>query len=147
MQRFSIGSIFGTKVHIITCYFHFQQALVKKLNSFGLITKKYFKDKEKEFMRNFSLLCFIDPSSIDKRIELIKKEFTTKQQQQFIKYFINYWIKRIRTQLWNYANLVKLNKGHIDQIFITNNAVEVCNKIINANLPSGIIKTEYFIKN
>ena len=31
-----LKTIFGTKVHIITCYFHFQQALVKKLNSFGL---------------------------------------------------------------------------------------------------------------
>ena len=76
----------------VKCFFHFMQAINKNLKKYGLINKKNIKDNT-ELIFNIKLLCFVDPSLLEKFYKDIENEYKkNKDYKKFFEYFNRQWL-------------------------------------------------------
>lgn len=98
---------------MIKCFFHWMQALWKKLKEMGY-TQKNNISNTKEFIFNLKLMAFLDSKVLKKFYKLIVEEYGNKYEK-FLQYFKKQWINEKKlgkyTPVWNYySNLNNLLK-------------------------------------
>ena len=119
---------------IIKCYFHFSQAIWKKVKQLGY-TEKDILNNTIELLSNIKVMCFMDPKKLKKFYSLITDEYGEKYES-FFKYFEKQWINKKKlgkyTPIWNY--FINLNKIEFDEkfLFLTNNISENINHLLNS---------------
>lgn len=126
-----------TKSRIMGCFFHFKQAIVKKMKEFKINNKEI-----KIAARLINFLTIIPIEEIKFGIEFIKKNKKLKNIlcKKFWLYFKKTWIIRISPKIWNINSIQK--KKLIGR---TNNAIESYNKRIGELFGYGHPKILFFI--
>lgn len=108
--------------------------------------------KTKEIILNLKILCFLKPEDVILYFETIKESFYQVSDSdimidKFLEYFEETWItgKHFKIRDWNYNGAIAREGSEINlsnKIYLTNNAVEGANSLINSLLNKG--KMEYF---
>ena len=88
------NNLFKTKPVIIHCFFHFIQAILKKMKSYKIFKTKLSKHNF-ELLKNIEIACFIPPSYIKSYITFIKSRFISEKEKKLFKYLENNWFKKI----------------------------------------------------
>lgn len=127
----------GTKIKF--CLWHFGRAL--EVNK-----KKYIKLEDEEndevniLYRCIRNLPFIDPDYVIKIFKYIKEKNVNSNFDKFLKYFEDYYIRRINLREWNYFDVIE---------HTTNNCCESYNNKINNyfNKKPTFFKLLYILRN
>ena len=145
----AINNVFQDKdnnIVIIPCLFHLVQAWWKKMSKLGF-RKKEYKKKTQLLMLNLKLLPFMTYKNAKDFYDKIKDSYNT-DYSTFFDYFEQTWLdpeeenKSIYPfRLWKYEGKINLNtnrselisqKSLEDYIFLSNNACESLNHLINS---------------
>ena len=125
--------------YIINCYFHFAQAIWKKVKKYNL-TEDNNIQKTRELIYNIKVLCFIKPDNIYPIFKLIKNRFNDDKYSEFFSYFEKTWNPKGRKYNmkyypnWNYYKIINSVEFDIKHLFLTNNISEHMNKLLNEKL-------------
>ena len=85
--------VFKKSPIIIHCFFHFIQAIVKKLKELKIIQKKITK-KSFELIKNIELICFIPPKYIDDYIKFLKSKLNDDKEKHLFEYLYKTWFSK-----------------------------------------------------
>ena len=128
---------------MITCLFHFGQALFRKLQKLKMITNKLNK-RGYEIIKNLEILCFIDKKNITKYFDFLKNHINKSiEEKKIMEYFEKYWLKKYQN-LYNYSestnDIIKCKN-----YFINNNGNNSSEKNLISKLKS--LELVYFTNN
>ena len=73
--------LFKNKPYLITCLFHFGQALFRKLQKLKMIKNKLNK-RGYEIIKNLEILCFIDKKNITKYFDFLKSHINKSIEEK-----------------------------------------------------------------
>ena len=115
------------------CFFHFTQAIIRKIASMGTM-KKYKEDQAfPDVVRQMIGLAFLPVNDVLTTLGSISNERHDEERSQFIEYFMVQWIIRTRPEMWNV-------RGRVHR---TNNDVESWHNRLNIDV--GKCKNVFFI--
>ena len=142
----SKNNLFDKKPIIINCFFHYTQALfrkMKKLNFFNKLNKQGFI-----IAKNIEIMSFIKPQLVPKYLLFLKdilKE--TNNEKLLINYIEKYWINYRGINSFNYYDYIEnvKNDNSLKYLFITNNIAESFHGKIENYLPKGITTKKGFL--
>lgn len=138
------------EAHIVGCFFHWKQALRKKLRDDLKIDGKLVTD----FMAREDLLnslTVINPENILRGIAYIRKILHPIESQdltnfnKFWTYFLDYWCNKDRITTWNVHNLATQKDRDSIAINRTNNSLERFNSEMNQELNGSHPSLLYWI--
>ena len=72
-KALSMENLFKEKPLIISCFFHFTQAIIKNMKKYQIIKKRLSKTII-ELLRNIQMMCFINPILLKQFSEILKKK-------------------------------------------------------------------------
>jgi len=125
----AIKEQFKEDTNVIGCYFHFKQAVLKKMKEIGIP-----KEQRKIAMNKgaMDILTIIPHEEIEKKgIAFVQSHFTNSPLwDKFWKYFRNTWLKRYKYEDWNIYGLEDVQNR-------TNNALERFNRTLNDQFPNA----------
>lgn len=126
------------KKHIVGCFFHFKQALSKRMRSIKLP-----RVETKIALKLINNLVLIKRKHIKDAIEKIKStpSLVSTRWNDFWKYFNKVWMKKFEPSLWNISN-----KEDVDMSSYTNNCIESYNGRIGAKFMNAHPTLDNFIK-
>lgn len=141
---------------LLLCFFHFSQALWRRAGLLGM-RESTLIIKTKEIILNLKILCFLKVEDVKNYFDTIKQTFYKVSDSEiivdkFIEYFEETWIsgKHYKINDWNYYGAITREGSEINlsnKIYLTNNAVEGANSLINSMLNKGKIKVNNKISN
>ena len=97
------------KIIVKSCWFHFSQAIFKRITILGLKIRYHSDQVFKFWVRKFSALALIPLNDIEKAWDIIISETPTRDEQaifNFIKYFHDTWLvgkhgSHCSPEIWN----------------------------------------------
>jgi hypothetical protein len=111
------------KVENKGCFFHFTQAIWRKVKELGLYQTQY-KDATRCLTLKIFLLVFVHLDVVEKDFkEKIKNKILDKAFEPFFEYFEKTWIKLYPPKLWNYSTSTHEDAG-LQRMKRTNNILE-----------------------
>ena len=136
-------NLFNNDCIIIRCFFHFSQALIRKMKQLKIIQKRLSKEGF-EILLNIQIICFLKEDLIDDYLNFLKKN---SKEEKLYNYIENYWIKLLGWQSINYYKFIKMIKEEkgLYYLFITNNIIESFHSKLVKYLPRGPITAKGFI--
>ena len=139
-------NLFNNDCIIIRCFFHFSQALIRKMKQLKIIQKKLNKESF-EILLNIQIICFLKDDLINDYLKFLKKSLKSSKEEKLYNYFENYWIKLLGWQSINYNKFIKMIKEEkgLYYLFITNNIIESFHSKLVKYLPRGPITSKGFI--
>lgn len=142
---FSDETVFKNKPIIIHCFFHFTQAIVKKMKQLKLINLKLNKHNF-ELIKNIELICFLQPKYIKSYVKFLKQKLNQDKEEQLFLYLEKQWFSK-SYNYYNYNDIFKNNsfKKILPHFYATNNIAESLHSKINNYLPSRKICCNNFI--
>ena len=115
------------------CFFHFTQAIIRKISSMGMM-QKYKEDQAfRDVVRQMIGLAFLPVNKVLTTLTSITNETHDEQTSKFIEYFMVQWVVRTRLEMWNV-------RGRVHR---TNNDVESWHNRLNLDV--GKCKNVFFI--
>ena len=132
-------NLFETNPKIIKCFFHFSQALQKKIANLKFNKKK---TKKNNFIiaKNIEIICFLKPNLIKDYMTHLQNIFKNENKElALLNYIQKYWIDNRGISCFNYYDFInefKIN-NNLNFLFITNNIIESFHQKMNMYLPRG----------
>ena len=80
-KLFSDVALFKNKLIIIHCFFHFTQAIVKRMKKLKLIKSKINKYNF-EIIKNIELICFLQTKYIKSYIKFLKDKLIKEKEKE-----------------------------------------------------------------
>ena len=140
-------NLFDIKPTIISCFFHFSQCLYKKLIKYNIIKKKLSK-RAFELLRNYELICFINPGLINKFKNFLNNNMIDENEKKFFTYVNNNWLNK-DPKIYNYYVLIKENSDYNNKLkkyfYTTNNIAESLHAKISSYIPKHKISNKDFL--
>ena len=144
-KALSENDLFKEKPLIISCFFHFTQAIIKNMKKYNLFKKRLTK-KNIELLRNIQMICFINPVYLKQYSEFLKKNLKSDEEQKFYKYVHNNLISK-DYKIFNYYLILKNkdNKYLLPHIYLTNNIAESLHGKISKLIPKNKMSCNDFL--
>ena len=115
------------------CFFHFTQAVVRKINSMGLMKKFLENEPFRNIVREVIGLAFLPTDKVMTTLGKITETSPDEETSSFLEYFMGQWVIRVQPQLWNV-------RGRVHR---TNNDLESWHNRLNLDV--GKAKNVFFI--
>ena len=118
------------------------------MHDFNLIKKKLTK-RAFEILRNFELICFIDPKYIDKYKIFLETKMENEKEKNLFKYLNNNWIKK-SPKIYNYYDIISADNNEyankiLTHFYATNNVAESIHAKLSKCLPKNKISNTDFL--
>ena len=138
--------LFDKNPIVIKCFFHFSQALTKKIKS--LKFPKNYNSSIYMIKKNIQIICFLKKSLVNKYMDFLKNYLNENEKEiSLYNYINNYWIKKRGIDSINYYDFINRfkNEEGLKYIFITNNIIESFHAKLAKNLPKSKTTEKTFI--
>ena len=139
-------NLFINKPKIIKCFFHFSQAIIRKMKNLKILKKKLNKIAF-TILNNIQIICFLNTNLFDNYLKFLEDKLTEPKERELIIYINNYWIKKRGINAFNYYNIInEMNRKYgLKYIFITNNIIESFHGKIVKYMPKGKTTSKTFV--
>ena len=124
-------SLQTTSIH--GCFHHFTQAVVRKINTMGLMKKFLENEPFRNIVRELIGLAFLPTDRVLPTLGEITETSPDEETSKFLEYFMAQWVIRVQPQLWNV-------RGRVHR---TNNDLESWHNRLNLDV--GKAKNVFFI--
>ena len=97
MQQ-AIRQAFSTstkKIQVKGCWFHFCQALLRKINKMGDKLKYQNNADFRFWIKSFMALPLIPVEKLQDALDIIMESKLNRKQVNFLKYFVSQWCKKM----------------------------------------------------
>ena len=92
--------------HIRGCYFHFCQAVYRKVQTLGL-SQRYVNDESSRVcIRKLLALAFVPKVNIPQTFDILKAN-CPEELRAIFDYYEDYWIKTVDLSLWNMHGILR----------------------------------------
>lgn len=130
------------KTKVIGCFFHFKQALLKRMKKIGMNEENINK-----ISNDLNFLTILKKKELQKGLSYLEAIYNSTEPKfkKFLNYFKKVWLKKFPFELWN-INF----KGNKKLITRTNNPLERYNRRLNEQFSTShpnILKFVYILKN
>ena len=140
-------NLYEEKPIIISCFFHFTQAIFRKMKEFKLVKKRLTK-KAFAILRNVELICFLNPQIIPNYANFLKNNLKEENEILLFNYLKKNWINK-DYHIYNYYTLINNKTANIENImnhfYITNNIAESFHAKLNYYIPKRKITGNDFL--
>ena len=144
-KAFLSENLYSKKPIIVHCFFHFIQAIVKKMKKLDIIKKNITK-RAFEIIKNIEIICFIPPNLIKKYGDFLKDNLKEDKELKLYNYINKNWISK-DFALFSYYELFNTPSmiAGAEHFFVTNNIAETLHHKMNLYLPNKKINNHNFI--
>lgn len=100
----------------VGCYFHFTNAIIKKIQSLDLVTVYRDEEHSRSIVRQLMAVPLIPVEYIQYIFNKIADE-SPHEMKPLINYFDAFWIRKMRWNLWNVYGMQHRTNNHVEGKF------------------------------
>ena len=99
---------------INVCFFHFTQAVIRKINSMGLMKKFLENEQFRNIVREVIGLAFLPTDEVMTTLGVITATSPDEETSKFLEYFTGQWVIRVQPQMWNVRGRVHRTNNDLE---------------------------------